>query len=530
MNKYIMPHKIICVKDVDFAERFLQEKELQASVNDECAVIKKNGYILFDFGRELCGGIAITVRKTSIDPKCARLRVVFGESVMESLSEIGLKNSTNNHSMRDTDIAVSYLSTYHHGSTGFRFVKIEALDADIHIKAIKAETDICDFEHRGSFECNDELLNEIWKVGAYTVQLNMHDFIWDGVKRDRLVWIGDMHPEVSVVSAVFGDVECVKKSLDFARDTTPIGKWMNNIATYSIWWLIIHYDLYMHWGDKEYLKEQKEYMLALIDYIFKYVESLFEGNGEPVHFVDWSSKGTESENEGCKAISCIGIECAEKLFNFLGEYSCAKRCSEYIEKIRTEKIEKASNKRISALTVLSGRDKSFAEKMISGNSAEEMSCFLGYYVLKAKAMLGDYKETLDIIREYWGGMLKMGATTFWEDFDIRWMKNSAKIDEITPDGMNDIHGDFGKYCYMGYRHSLCHGWASGPTPFLMEQIGGIEILEPGCKKVKVSPNLGNLEWVNIEYPTPYGNIVIKCRKEHGDTILDVSAPKEIEVV
>lgn len=529
MNKYIMPHKIICVKDVDFAERFLQEKELQASVNDECAVIKKNGYILFDFGRELCGGIAITVRKTSIDPKCTRLRVVFGESVMESLSEIGLKNSTNNHSMRDTDIAVSYLSTYHHGSTGFRFVKLEALDADIHIKAIKAETDICDFEHRGSFECNDELLSEIWKVGAYTVQLNMHDFIWDGAKRDRLVWIGDMHPEVSTVKAVFGNVDCIRKSLDFARDTTPIGKWMNNIATYSIWWLIIHYDLYMHWGDKGYLEEQREYMLALAESIFDYVNALFN-NEETVRFVDWSSKDTDSEIEGCKSIACIGLERAEKIFNFLAEYDYAKICRGYVKKIRAEKIESASNKRISALTVLAGRDIKFAQNIISGNSAEEMSCFLGYYVLKAKAQLGDCEEALDIIREYWGGMLKMGATTFWEDFDIKWMGNSARIDEITPDEMNDIHGDFGKYCYTGFRHSLCHGWASGPTPFLMEQIGGIEILEPGCKKVKINPKLGNLDWVNIEYPTPYGNIFINCRKEHGATITNISAPKEVKVI
>lgn len=82
-------------------------------------------------------------------------------------------------------------------------------------------------------------------------------------------------------------------------------------------------------------------------------------------------------------------------------------------------------------------------------------------------------------------MLKLGATTFWEDFDISWTENAAGIDEIVPEGKTDIHGDFGKHCYKQFRHSLCHGWASGPTAFLSQKVLGIEILEPGCKKVRI---------------------------------------------
>lgn len=41
---------------------------------------------------------------------------------------------------------------------------------------------------------------------------------------------------------------------------------------------------------------------------------------------------------------------------------------------------------------------------------------MGYYILTARAMAGDYEGCLEAIREYWGGMLSLGATTFWEDF------------------------------------------------------------------------------------------------------------------
>ena len=124
-------------------------------------------------------------------------------------------------------------------------------------------------------------------------------------------------------------------------------------------------------------------------------------------------------------------------------------------------------------------------------------------------------------------MLDLGATTFWEDFDIDWVPGAARIDEITPEGMKDIHGDFGRFCYQQFRHSLCHGWASGPTPFLMEKIGGIEILEPGCKKLRVAPNPAELDWFKVEYPTPYGNVKVAYSKETG---VSVEAPEGVEIV
>lgn len=40
-----------------------------------------------------------------------------------------------------------------------------------------------------------------------------------------------------------------------------------------------------------------------------------------------------------------------------------------------------------------------------------------------------------------------GATTFWEDFDIGWVKGTGRIDEFPPKGEEDIHGDRGDYCY-----------------------------------------------------------------------------------
>ncbi|WP_312370399.1 alpha-L-rhamnosidase C-terminal domain-containing protein, partial [Lachnoclostridium sp.] len=148
----------------------------------------------------------------------------------------------------------------------------------------------------------------------------------------------------------------------------------------------------------------------------------------------------------------------------------------------------------------------------------------------ARAMAGDINGCLKCIKEYWGGMLQLGATTFWEDFDIDWMENAAKIDELVWEKSDkiDVHGTYGKHCYKGYRHSLCHGWAAGVTPWLTENILGVKVIDAGCKTIKITPQLGDLEWAEGTFPTPYGIIRVKHQKMKDGTIQSqIDAPKEI---
>jgi hypothetical protein len=162
---------------------------------------------------------------------------------------------------------------------------------------------------------------------------------------------------------------------------------------------------------------------------------------------------------------------------------------------------------------------------------KRMSTFYGYYVLQARAMAGDYRGAVDCIRQYWGAMLDLGATTFWEDFDLDWTENAAGIDELVPEGKKDIHGDFGNYCYKNFRHSLCHGWASGPTAWMTEHILGARIVEPGCKVVRIEPHLADLDWAEGTFPTPAGVIKIRHDKQPDGTIKSsIEAPRGVRII
>ena len=160
----------------------------------------------------------------------------------------GANGASNDHAMRDFVVSLPWLGVQEIGNSGFRFVRIDVLgdSTELQLKEVRAISTFRDIPYLGSFRCNDERLNRIWKTGAYTVHLNMQEYLWDGVKRDRLVWVGDLHPEVMTVSTVFGYNEVVPKSLDLIRDITPLPSWMNGISSVSYTHLRVHY-IYLWW-------------------------------------------------------------------------------------------------------------------------------------------------------------------------------------------------------------------------------------------------------------------------------------------
>ena len=154
---------------------------------------------------------------------------------------------------------------------------------------------------------------------------------------------------------------------------------------------------------------------------------------------------------------------------------------------------------------------------------------MSYYVLTAVKQTVGAKNAMDMMKEYYGGMLDKGATTFWEDFDVDWIKQSGRIDEIPANGKKDIHGDFGKYCYTGFRHSLCHGWSCGPIEFLTETVLGVSVAEAGYKKVVVSPDLCGLKYAKGSVPTPSGTIEINHTATENGIKTQIVCPENIEI-
>ena len=555
-REYISPTRIVWTQhgeNIKNIEYLLREGNGQADLtNSHICVVKSTATehpsILLDFGRELHGGLQIvTGMPANHDP--IRIRVRYGESASEAMCEIDGKNgATNDHAIRDFETTLPWLGVREWGNSGFRFVRIDLLDdnRELHLKEIRAISIMRDIPYRGSFECSDERLNEIWQTGARTVHLNMQEYLWDGIKRDRLVWMGDMHPEVMTVSSVFGYNKVVPKSLELLKSVTPLPNWMNTMYTYSLWWIIVQRDWYHFHGDEQYLENQREYLVGLLDILLnkRVSEDGFETSGGG--FLDWPSNANKpAMRAGTQALMMMAIKAGAELCSQLGEEAMATRCRDRYARMEqaaptvveqyfseAEHPTAPGSKQAAALMALAGIvDAEKANEVLTVEGARGFSTFYGYYMLEAMAKAGNYEGAMQVIRDFWGGMLDMGATSFWEDFNIDWLPNAAPIDELVPEGKKDIHGDFGAYCYEGFRHSLCHGWASGPTTWLIRHTLGVEVVEAACKVVKITPHLGDLEWAKGSFPTPYGDITIShTRKADGSIKSEIKAPRGVKII
>ena len=102
------------------------------------------------------------------------------------------------------------MSDMRFGDSGFRFARLDFFEGGIiSIKNIYAAFEYRDLKRLGSFECSDSVINKIFDTAAYTVELCMQNMLWDGIKRDRLVWIGDVHPEMLSILSLFGADKCI---------------------------------------------------------------------------------------------------------------------------------------------------------------------------------------------------------------------------------------------------------------------------------------------------------------------------------
>lgn len=493
---------------IEHAEVLLNACDLQIGLSEEHLVtVRGKGYLVLDFGKEIHASVRVLTH--GADDGAADVRIRTGESVSEAYAELGQKNAGNYHALRDIRTQLLMFSDMEFLQTGFRYVRIDfETEKTIVLKAVLAMSIHRDLHRVGSFVCNDARVNEIFETAARTLELNMQNYIWDGIKRDRLVWIGDMHPETTAICCLFGADKTVERSLDYIRIHTPLPEWMNNIPSYTAWWLIILHDYYLQNGNKAFLIENKEYIDGAVRLLAKSVTE--EGRIAVEALFDWPSHGYPDEKIGIYAIWSLAAACAENLFRELGLDGTV--CAALKAKLACNTDLRVDKwKQCEAFLVYAGiKPAQDAFAFLTAGGAKGFSTFLSYYILSAIAAT-DVKRAVELMKEYYGAMLDMGATSFWEDFNLDWVNGSAPITRLPNAGEKDIHGDFGDHCYVGFRHSLCHGWSCGPVPFLMRVIGGIEILAPGCKKMAVHPVTAGFDFYRIEYPTPFGKIEIELR-------------------
>ena len=538
-RKFLMPKTVVkTTGNVVGIENLLVKRPLQIGLSEPDFILmestdSENASFVLDFGHEIHGGIRLLVPNFVSDIPYPEIRITFGESLSEAESIVGEDTSTNDHSTRQFTVPIPRYSDTEWGQTGFRFVKIELMTKGVkfRVKSALAVFVYHDFEYKGGFECSDPKVNKIFDTAAYTVHLCLQNMVWDGIKRDRLVWIGDMMIETMTVRDLFGRIDLVEESLEFVRDQTPLPGWMNTYPAYSMWWVLMLHDWYKATGNREFLARQSDYLNGLVKLLGDAIGNDGVDN-VPGHFLDWPTNADPKKRAAQRSLHKQALLLGAELCRELGLTETADY-AELKAKILSENVWDGGNvKQIVAVQSLAGDlDVDTAADIIENGGIKGFSTFMGYHLLSALAKAGRYESALNYMKEYYGLMLEKGATTFFEDYNPEWSENSSTVDTMPTDGQRDVHADFGAYCYKGLRHSFCHGWAAGPVPYLMEYVLGVNIEDEGCKTIRLTPHLDGLDWVKGKFPTPFGVVSIHhWRNENGVVLTDVDAPEGVKVI
>lgn len=512
---FLIPERCIASERCSAVDELLCSRSRQATTaKRETCTMLPGGWILLDFGEELHGGIEVVcggfpgVPFDSDGDKGIRLHVTFGESVSETFSTPDYC-----HSVQNMVVKIVPWATISCGELGFRFVRIQNIDQHpAPLQGVFGKYLHRDISLKAEFFCSDPLLNQIWSVSAKTLHLCLQSLVWDGIKRDRLVWMGDLYVELISCAALYGKQKVIEQSLDFVRDETPIPKYMNNIWVYSIWWILAQDHWFRCFGDLKYLEQQKSYLRELLRHFSENMDENGLQKGHTTALLDWASENKTDTLPGAHAILLLAFRAGKKLCLILNDSETAQICADAADRMTHLEFPVTESMAGNAFQVLAGwKD---AEQMYQEVFAKvlprKLSTFLGCFTLDACAKGNHRREALCFLRNYWGGMIHLGATSFWEHFDVDWLKNSARIDERVPEGKIDIHKNYGSLCFKGFRNSFCHGWASLPGEWLLRNILGVSFLD--SKTIAFAPDLCGLRFAKGKIPTAQGPIVVNLEK------------------
>ncbi|MBE6752580.1 MAG: hypothetical protein E7556_08665 [Ruminococcaceae bacterium] len=333
-----------------------------------------------------------------------------------------------------------------------------------------------------SADTEDDLLNKIDLIATNTLKECMQTFFEDGPKRDRRLWIGDLRLEALTNYYTFNNLEIVKRCLylfaagecnelgflpSFVYETPYYHSGATHIEDYALLYVVSVCDYFEHTGDKEVVNDllgicklQLESFKTTLD------ERLIatKQNGW-FAFIDWCP-GLEciTALQGVylytlqrfgELLKTIGDEDYEKYSAFISEVRSASENYLY-NGSKGVFVNASDNYQFSVHSQVwmilggvitgEGAKKLLISSLDNKDFKQPVTPYMRHYVVEAMLKLGMKGEAVQYLKKYWGGMVELGADTFWEAY--------------IPDDL-----DFSPYNDRMI-NSLCHAWSCTPSYFI----------------------------------------------------------------
>jgi len=492
--------------------------------------VEGNGNVLVaaDFGKESYGYLRLhDVKGRGV------VKVIYAESEAE-MKAFDLANTEkgalDGWEMLELSETAEFRRKVAHG---FRYVGILRVSGDVSIGGVSMDCETKGLPVRGSFRCSDDELNKVWDVAVHTLELTCREVFIEGVKRDHWVWSGDAVQSFLMNYYVFGDYDGCRDTLWTLRGKDPVKCHLNRIMDYTFYWFdaVEKYRLYS--GDPVFARQVYPRMKSLMEFAI----SRLDADGRPVDrdgdwmFIDWAPQSLPNYGGVTSFEQMLlvrALEAAAGVARDVGADADAESYLARAKKLRAEIVPRYWNAEKGALMHMmytdgridpmvtrypnmfglffgyfdeAQRSSVLKNVMLNDEVMKIQTPYMRFYELEALCAMGMQTDVTKEMKAYWGGMLKLGATSFWELYN--------------PAENGDAH-----YAMYGRRFgkSLCHAWGASPVYLLGRYYLGVAPTAPGFSKYEVRPNLGGLEWMDGAVPTPFGLIRVKAGPD-GVTVL-----------
>jgi alpha-L-rhamnosidase len=412
----------------------------------------------------------------------------------------------------------------------YRYIEIQIVTKDdpLTINELYGIRSVYPFEQKARFSISNTTndfdtttINKILEVGHRTMMACAHEHFMDCPYYEESQFEGDTRVEALVSYYNYGDPSLGKNAIEqFSWSINDEGflsaRYPTNslyyIPNFSIYWIGMLHDYMLFYDDPEFIKSKITVMRMILDYFARHERANGTVSKLDYHqFVDWSFKAGEPpfDENGYSAIadlhylmalqwaSAIEHEFGESYFSKLYADKAASLSKTIRELYWDESLglftDTPHNQGhlsqhtncLAILTEVTSKEeaKQVMNKVLTGQDMTKATLYWQFYLFEAleKANLGNaYLDHLGV----WEEVLELGVTT--------WPETGPQS------------------------RSECHGWGSSPNYHLLKIVAGITSESQGFKKIRIQPNFGDADNLDVEMPHYLGKIKIKIeRSETG---------------
>ncbi len=516
--------------EVEDATPRIDEPQAICAANAEVTTVHANARgdteMMIDFGREVSGHLEFEV-----DAPAGAVLDFYGFEAFRGGEpqwtniDAGLRYITREGTQR-------FLSPQRRGLR-YMIVTVRGANAPVRFRELCVRFHSMPVPRRGHFHCSDELLNRIWEMCRHTLRCCMEDTFVDCPLYEQALWVGDARNEGLISYTAFGTYEFARRNWRLAaqsmfRSPVPESRVPSDdpgvLTAWAELWVLACQETYLWDGDLDFQREIYPYVSeALHNFLaMRNDDGLLEI--EAWNMLDWAPMDTpgagvvthqnawlvESLRRGAAMADLLGeVDDAEtfrsavpQLVHAINEHLWDDEREAYIDSIHADgqrsDVLSVQTQTICYLCRAVPEERMSAVKRYVYAAPDDFvqpgSPFFAFFTFEALTKLALYEQLADWTREWWGEMLRHGATTAWEMFG----------DERT--------------------RSRCHAWSAGPVYFLQTQQLGIEPAAPGFTHATIAPIPIDLEWCEGRMPTRHGEIEVAWERDEARFGIGVSLP------